>query len=70
MKDVYSGNYKTLMTEMKDTCEEINTISMFILLKRFTEPGMNYSYIFPIKILMILNRNAKIAISAIYLPIR
>lgn len=58
------------MTEMKDTCEERNTISMVILLKRFTEPGMNYSYIFPIKILMILNKNAKIGISTIYLPIR
>lgn len=41
------------MTEMKDTCEEINTISIFILLKWFTEPGINYRYIIPIKMLMV-----------------
>lgn len=33
MKDSCSENCKTPMTEMKDTPEEVNTVSMFILLQ-------------------------------------
>lgn len=67
MKDLYSENYKIPRTEMEDTCEGINTISMFILLKRFIEPCMNYRYIIPFKILMTFKAEMQILQSVQYI---
>lgn len=42
---------------MKGTNEEINTVSMLIVLHVVTEPDRIYIQVFPIKILIFLNRN-------------